>query len=100
MSTTSPNSGVSPRPASRQIEVVAVTDDLMGRLTLPRADRPLEAALHEADQRARDTASSVLDAAFPSLPIRRSAQCSDANTLVVGSASPQLLKVLDARTLL
>ena len=33
---------------------VDVTDDLLQQLTLPRPDRPLETALHDADRRALD----------------------------------------------
>ena len=74
---------------------VDVTDDLLQQLTLPRPDRPLETALHDADRRALDAASSTLEAAFPSLPIRHSTQATDATTLVVGSAGQHLLDALD-----
>jgi hypothetical protein len=86
---------VTSRPNDWAITRVDVTDDLLQQLTLPRPDRPLETALHDADRRALDAASSTLEAAFPSLPIRHSTQATDATTLVVGSAGQHLLDALD-----
>lgn len=97
---TSASPATPPNP-SEIIEVVeAPGDDLIRRLTLPRAGRPREAALHGADHRAREAAIATLEAAFPSLPIRRSTQATDATTLVVGRADPALVDALDARQLI
>ena len=44
---------VTSRPNDWAITRVDVTDDLLQQLTLPRPDRPLETALHDADRRGR-----------------------------------------------
>lgn len=100
MSSILPDSDTGNRSYHEVIQPVDLTDELLQRLTLPRASLPTEAAFYEADRRGRESATALLEAAFPSLPIRRSTQGTDATTLVVGSAGQQLLDALDAETLL
>ncbi|MBP7630427.1 MAG: hypothetical protein KA758_08240 [Acidimicrobiales bacterium] len=79
---------------------VAATDAVTSRLDLPHPSQPAHAPLQQATARGREQAIDTLQGAFPSLPIRRSTQATDATTLTVGHALPSLLHAIDGEGLL
>ena len=64
-------------------------------LSLPDSSDPSQSPFAIADAAARQAAIGALEAAFPGLPLGRATQATDATTLAVGSASPDMLAALD-----
>lgn len=70
--------------------------ELEGRhLTLPDPDDRIEAPLAQANERSVDLAAAVLTEAFPTLPLERSSQATDATTFSAGQSNPWLLDALE-----
>lgn len=82
------------------LEPVSMTRTLASRLALPDRVAEEHAPLYAANARAMETAIGALELGFPSLPLRRFAQATDATTLVVGHASEQLLSSIDSESLI